>query len=165
MRSEEIDVMLQTPALAPPGSGGAAGDASRPRDPRYAVLDVATSHAHEYFDGLRARRVDPGARIDELRAALGRPLTDEGMDPLSVIDDLVCDVEPGLVASGGPRYFGFVVGGALPVAVAADWLVSSWDQNAVGYALSPALSVAEEAAGGWVRDILGLPSTCSIGFV
>ena len=165
MRSEEIDVMPQTLAIVPPGGRSAAGDASPARDPRYAVLDVATSHAQEYLDGLRSRRVDPGAHIDDLRAALGRPLTDEGVDPLQVIDDLVRDVEPGLVASGGPRYFGFVVGGALPVAVAADWLVSSWDQNAVGYALSPALSVAEEAAGVWVRDLLDLPSTCSIGFV
>src|SRR3978361_36808 len=112
MRSEEIAVMVQTPALVPPRSRGVVDVASRPRARRYAVLDVATSHAHEYFDGLRTRPVDPGACIDDLRAALGRPLTDEGVDPLRVIDDLVRDVEAGLVASGGPRYFGFVVGGA-----------------------------------------------------
>ena len=69
------------------------------------------------------------------------------------------------MASAGPRYFGFVIGGALPVAVAADWLTSAWDQNGGGYVVSPALSVAEEVAAGWVRDLLGLPAGCSVGFV
>lgn len=69
------------------------------------------------------------------------------------------------MASGGPRYFGFVIGGALPVAVAADWLTSAWDQNGGGYVASPALSVAEEVAADWVRDLLGLPVGCSVGFV
>jgi glutamate/tyrosine decarboxylase-like PLP-dependent enzyme len=82
-----------------------------------------------------------------------------------VIEDLARDVEPGLVASAGPRYFGFVIGGALPVAVAADWLTSVWDQNGGGYVASPALSVAEEVAAGWVRDLLGLPADCGVGFV
>lgn len=136
-----------------------------PRDPRYAVLDIAAAHAHEYVADLPERPVGARADIDELRATLGRPLGEAGVDPLTVVDDLVRDADPGLIASGGPRYFGFVVGGALPVAVAADWLVSAWDQNCCGYALSPALSVAEETAAGWVRDVLGLPSTCSIGFV
>jgi glutamate/tyrosine decarboxylase-like PLP-dependent enzyme len=92
-------------------------------------------------------------------------LTDDGENPHEVIADLVRDVDPGLVASGGPRYFGFVIGGALPVAVAADWLTSAWDQNGGGYVASPALSVAEEVAAGWVREILGLPAGCGLGFV
>ncbi len=69
------------------------------------------------------------------------------------------------MASPGPRYFGFVIGGALPVAVAADWLTSAWDQNGGGYDASPALSVAEEVAAGWVRDLLRLPAGCGVGFV
>jgi hypothetical protein len=69
------------------------------------------------------------------------------------------------VASAGPRYFGFVIGGALPVAVAADWLTSAWDQNGGGYVASPALSVAEEVVAGWIRDLLGLPSACGVAFV
>jgi glutamate/tyrosine decarboxylase-like PLP-dependent enzyme len=69
------------------------------------------------------------------------------------------------VASAGPRYFGFVIGGALPVAVAADWLTSAWDQNGGGYVASPALSVAEEVAAGWIRDLLGLPAGSGVGFV
>ena len=105
------------------------------------------------------------ASLAELRSRLTRPLSDDGEDPRAVIEDLAHDVEPGLVASAGPRYFGFVIGGALPVAVAADWLTSAWDQNGGGYVVSPALSVAEEVAAGWVRDLLGLPAGCSVGFV
>jgi glutamate/tyrosine decarboxylase-like PLP-dependent enzyme len=111
------------------------------------------------------RPVGAAAGIDELRSRLARPLEDEGEDPGAVIEDLARDVDPGLVASPGPRYFGFVIGGALPVAVAADWLTSAWDQNGGGYVASPALSVAEEVAAGWVRDLLGLPAACGVGFV
>ena len=82
-----------------------------------------------------------------------------------MIEDLARDADPGLVASAGPRYFGFVIGGALPVAVAADWLSSAWDQNGGGYAASPSLSVAEEVAGRWVIELLGLPPESGIGFV
>ena len=121
-------------------------------DPRYEVLDDAARLAHEYIGSLPSRPVGATAGIDELRSRLARPLSDDGEDPRAVIEDLARDVEPGLVASAGPRYFGFVIGGALPVAVAADWLTSAWDQNGGGYVASPALSVAEEVAAGWVRD-------------
>ena len=82
-----------------------------------------------------------------------------------MIEDLARDVEPGLVASAGPRYFGFVIGGALPVAVAADWLTSAWDQNAGIHEASPALAVAHKVAAGWVRDLLGLPADSGVGIV
>jgi glutamate/tyrosine decarboxylase-like PLP-dependent enzyme len=134
-------------------------------DPRYDVLDDAASLARQFIDGLATRRVGEEASIDELRAALARELTDDGEDPRTVIAELVRDVEPGLVASAGPRYFGFVIGGALPVTVAADWLTSAWDQNGGGYTASPSLSVAEEVAAGWVRELLGLPADCGVGFV
>jgi glutamate/tyrosine decarboxylase-like PLP-dependent enzyme len=138
---------------------------SRRIDPRYEVLDDAARLAHEYIDSLPSRPVGASAGIDELRSRLARPLRDDGEDPRAVIEDLARDVAPGLVASAGPRYFGFVIGGALPVAVAADWLTSAWDQNGGGYVVSPALSVAEEVAAGWVRDLLGLPGGCGVGFV
>jgi glutamate/tyrosine decarboxylase-like PLP-dependent enzyme len=109
--------------------------------------------------------VGASAGLPELRSRLARPLSDDGDDPRTVIRDLARDVEPGLVASAGPRYFGFVIGGALPVAVAADWLTSAWDQNGGGYVASPALSVAEEVAADWVCDLLGLPADCGVGFV
>src|SRR5918994_1801477 len=134
-------------------------------DARYEVLDDAARLAREFLDGLPARGVGAEASVDELRARLIRQLSDEGEDPRAVISDLARDVDPGLIASAGPRYFGFVIGGALPVAVAADWLTSAWDQNGGGYTASPSLSVAEEVAGRWVRELLGLPADCGIGFV
>jgi glutamate/tyrosine decarboxylase-like PLP-dependent enzyme len=163
MYPTEVHVMRQSPLLATTNADRI--ETAAPHDPRYAVLDIAAARAQEYISGLPERAVRARAGIDELRSTLGASLTDEGVDPLTVIDDLVRDADPGLIASSGPRYFGFVVGGALPVAVAADWLVSAWDQNTCGYTLAPALSVAEETAAGWVRESLGLPPTCSIGFV
>src|SRR5512132_312769 len=85
-------------------------------DQRYEVLDDAARLAREYVDSLQSRPVSVQADIDELRSRLARPLSDDGEDPRAVIEDLARDVEPGLVASAGPRYFGFVIGGALPVA-------------------------------------------------
>jgi glutamate/tyrosine decarboxylase-like PLP-dependent enzyme len=134
-------------------------------DERYRVLDAAARLSHEFIDGLSSRPVGSAAGIEQLRSRIARPLSEEGEDPRSVIEELARDVEPGLVASAGPRYFGFVIGGALPVAVAADWLTSAWDQNAGGYVAAPALSVTEEVAAGWVRELLGLPDGCGVGFV
>ena len=134
-------------------------------DTRYDVLDDAARLARAFIDSLPSRPVHARAEIGELRAALGRPLAEDGEDPREVIAALARDVEPGVVASAGPRYFGFVIGGALPAAVAADWLTSAWDQNAGGYVVAPALSVAEEVAAGWLRELLGLPTSCGIGFV
>ena len=134
-------------------------------DQRYGVLTDAARLAGGFLDGLPSRRVGSSGELSELRARLARPLTDAGEDPHTVIDDLAHDVEPGLVASAGPRYFGFVIGGALPVAIAADWLTSAWDQNTGGYVVAPSLSVVEEVAARWVRDVLGLPAGCGVGFV
>jgi glutamate/tyrosine decarboxylase-like PLP-dependent enzyme len=134
-------------------------------DPRYDVLDDAARLARDFTDGLSSRPVGASAGIGELRSRIARPLTADGEDARAVLEDLACDVEPGLVASPGPRYFGFVIGGALPVAVAADWLTSTWDQNAGGYVPAPSLSVVEEVAAGWVRELLGLPPDCGVGFV
>jgi glutamate/tyrosine decarboxylase-like PLP-dependent enzyme len=134
-------------------------------DPRYEVLDDAAGLAHRYLESLGSRPVGARATLEELRARLARPLTDGGEDPRVVVEQLAGDVERGLVASAGPRFFGFVIGGALPVAVAADWLTAAWDQNGGGYAPAPALSVVEEVAAGWVRELLGLPATAGVGFV
>jgi glutamate/tyrosine decarboxylase-like PLP-dependent enzyme len=134
-------------------------------DPRYDILEDAVRLAREFTDGLPSRPVGAQAEIDELRSRIARPLTADGEDARVVLEDLARDVEPGLVASAGPRYFGFVIGGALPVAVGADWLTSTWDQNAGGYMVAPSLSVVEEVAAGWVRDLLGLPADASVGFV
>ena len=87
------------------------------------------------------------------------------MPPDAVIEALASAGVTGTVASTGPRYFGFVVGGSLPAALAADWLVSTWDQNAGIFVLSPLASTIEQIAGSWLRDLAGLPATMSFGFV
>src|SRR3954463_10595390 len=134
-------------------------------DTRYEVLGDAARLAREFADGLGERHIGEVASIEELRSSLRRPLSDAGEDPRTVIAELARDVDPGLIASAGPRYFGFVIGGSLPAAVAADWLVSAWDQNCGGYVAAPALSVVEEAAASWVLDLLGLPAQSSVAFV
>lgn len=135
---------------------------------RDTLLLRAANHALWYLRGVNERPVRALATSDELRAALGGPLPERGHlpgDAIEAIDALVRAGEVGTVASQGPRFFGFVVGGSLPVATAADWLVSTWDQNAGIYALSPLVSVVEEITIGWIRDLLNLPSEWNGGFV
>jgi glutamate/tyrosine decarboxylase-like PLP-dependent enzyme len=83
------------------------------------------------------------------------------VDPVQVVDDLVRDVEGGLLGSAGGRFFAWVIGGSLPSALAADWLTSTWDQNAALYACSPAEAVIEEACGAWLKELLRLPPTAT----
>ena len=129
------------------------------------LLRSTAALAIDYLDGVGDRPVGRPVAADRLRDALGRgPLPAAGEDPAQIVASLAAAVEPGLVASAGPRYFGFVVGGSLPAALAADWLTSAWDQNAFSYAASPAGSVVEETAGRWVRELLGLPPEASTGF-
>src|SRR5205823_11616375 len=87
------------------------------------------------------------------------------IDPADVVSALAHAAEPGIVTTTGPRYFGFVTGGALPATVAAEWLTTVWDHPAVLFVLSPAASVFEEVASAWLLDLLRLPATASVGFV
>jgi len=121
--------------------------------------------ASAFLETIDTRPVNARATFATLLAALGGPIPDGPQDPMMVIDHLVRSAEPGLVASAGPRYFGFVTGGSLPAAVAAEWLASTWDQNAALHVLSPAMSAIEEVAAGWILDLLRLPPTASVGFV
>ncbi len=128
------------------------------------LLKRTADLAQEFLDSLPTRRVGPAVSVEELRAALGGPLPERGEDDLRVIEHLARAAEPGLVGMAGPRYFGFVIGGHVPASLAADWLTSTWDQNATLYVTSPANSVVEEVAAGWVLELLGLPATASVGF-
>lgn len=129
------------------------------------LLDQARGIAGSWLRALPDRHVGPLVDASALRVALDRPLTDAGEAPCTVLDELARDLEPGLVASGGPRYHGFVVGGALPVALAADWLVSAYDQMAGMHSSSPGMAVLEEIAAAWVLDTLRLPASAGVGFV
>ena len=128
-------------------------------------LSLAAAHAKRFLDGLGDRPVRAGVDAAAIREVLGGPVPDVGESPDAVIDALAEGADPGLVASAGPRHFGFVIGGALPAALAADWLVSAWDQCAAFHSLSPAAAAIEEIAADWTLDLLGLPGSASVGFV
>jgi glutamate/tyrosine decarboxylase-like PLP-dependent enzyme len=147
---------MSSPSTRPPDAERLAG---------CRALESAAARAQEYLDGLGRRPVRAAASVSELRAQLAEPLADEGLPPEVVVRELARAAEPGLVASAGPRSFGFVIGGSHPAAVAADWLTSAWDQNAGLCATSPAAAVVEEVAAAWLLDLLGLPREASVGFV
>jgi glutamate/tyrosine decarboxylase-like PLP-dependent enzyme len=132
--------------------------------------DVAAplAEAHDlslrYVDSLPHRHVGGTATRASLVDAFGGPLPDEPQDPAAVIRALAEAAEPGLVATSSGRFFGFVEGGVLPAALAADWLTATWDQNPGFNVLSPAGAAAEEVVAEWLLDLLGLPETASVGF-
>lgn len=129
-----------------------------------AALARAAELAREFVAGLAARPVPGTVSLEELRARFGGPLPVQGADPIEVVEDLAANADGGLVASAGPRFFGFVVGGTLPAAIGADWLTTAWDQNAGLYVIGPAAAVAEEVSGAWLIDLFGLPAGSSVGF-
>jgi glutamate/tyrosine decarboxylase-like PLP-dependent enzyme len=129
------------------------------------ALAAAAAGATRFLRGLPERPVAATAGADELAARLGGPLPDGPSDPAEVVARLAELADDGLVATAGPRFFGFVVGGSLPAALAADWLAAAWDQNAGLFVLGPAAATVEDVAAGWLADLLGLPSTVSTGFV
>ena len=130
-----------------------------------ALLRQTADLAADFLDSLEERPVFPHVSVDELRAALHVRLQDAPMDPAQVVEELATAAEPGLVAMPSGRYFGFVIGGGLPAALAADWLTSAWDQNAGLYVGGPSASVVEQVVREWVCELLGLPPDSSIGFV
>ena len=129
------------------------------------LLVAAAERAAAFRASLGERRVFPSATADDLRAALGGPLPEGPTDAARVLAELADAAEPGIVASAGGRYFGFVIGGSVDASVAADVLAAGWDQNAGLYVTSPASSVVEEVAGAWLLELLGLPGDASFGFV
>jgi glutamate/tyrosine decarboxylase-like PLP-dependent enzyme len=129
------------------------------------LLGLTAGIAADYMESLATHAVFPDVTPEQLRAALGGPLPDQPTDARRVVTELAEAAEAGLVRTGSGRYFGFVIGGALPAALAADWLTSAWDQNAGFYAAGPSASVVEQVTREWIVDLLGLPADASIGFV
>jgi glutamate/tyrosine decarboxylase-like PLP-dependent enzyme len=129
------------------------------------LLRLTAELAADYVETLGERPVFPDVTPEELREALGGPLPDEPLDAEQVVRELSAAAEPGTVALGSGRYFGFVIGGSLPAALAADWLTSAWDQNAGLYVAGPAASVVEQVVREWLVDVFGLPADASIGYV
>ena len=106
------------------------------------ALDAAYVAALQYFERVATRQVGASADANTLRGALGGLLPERGEPAARVVEELARKADPGIVASAGPRFFGFVIGGSLPAAVAADWLATAWDQNAGLFVLSPAAAIA-----------------------
>jgi glutamate/tyrosine decarboxylase-like PLP-dependent enzyme len=129
------------------------------------LLRRTTDHALEFLASLAQRPVCPTASPAELRAALDRPFPETGLAPEQVIDELVHDASAGLLGTPSGRFFGWVIGGTLPAAMAADWLTSAWDQNAAIHACSPAAAIVEEISGRWLKELLGIPSSASFALV
>jgi glutamate/tyrosine decarboxylase-like PLP-dependent enzyme len=133
-------------------------------DDRRPLLRQTAELAGDFLQSLSTRPVRASASRAELLEALGGPLPEHGEAPGEVVSDLARGAEPGIVASAGPRYFGFVIGGGLPSAVAADWLTTAWDQNGFSFVMSPAAMVVEEVAAAWLLELFGLPPGSSVGF-
>jgi glutamate/tyrosine decarboxylase-like PLP-dependent enzyme len=130
-----------------------------------ALLELTASIAADYLESLGDRPVFPDVTPEQLRAALGGPLPEGPVEPGRVVSELAAAAGRGVVATGSGRYFGFVIGGATPAALAADWLATAWDQNAGLYVGGPSASVVEQVTREWIVDLLGLPEHASIGFV
>lgn len=132
---------------------------------RERLLAETARRAAAFLDEVGERPLAPAVDLATLRSTLGGELAEAGEDAAAVVARLDREMRPGLVGNVGPRFFGFVVGGVHPVALAADWLVATWDQNLGLHMLSPPESVAEEIAARWIVELLGLPREASVGFV
>ena len=136
---------------------------AQPDDYRKA-LERAHDHSLQWLESMGTRPVAPRQNADEIAAHFRVPLQESGVDPAEVVDELATFAEPGLMAIPSGRFYGWVMGGTLPAALASDSLVSAWDQNTgIRYA-TPASAAIEEAAEDWLLDLLGLPPTSGVGF-
>jgi len=129
------------------------------------VLAAAMDHTLRHVAPDEDLPVAAHTTLEELRKRVDLPLGNAGMDPVQVLDEIVEAVRDGLARTTSGRFFGWVIGGALPAALAADWMTSAWDQNAGLYAVSPAGAVVEETAGRWLKELLRLPLSASFAFV
>ncbi|MHA6667682.1 pyridoxal phosphate-dependent decarboxylase family protein [Homoserinimonas sp. A447] len=128
------------------------------------ALNQAHHHAEQWLTSMPSREVRPQLTADQLATQFDEPFHEDGADPVDVVDELVRRVEPGLMAMPSGRFFGWVIGGTLPAALGADWLVSAWDQNTALRFATPGVAAVEQNAGDWLLDLLGLPAGCDVGF-
>jgi glutamate/tyrosine decarboxylase-like PLP-dependent enzyme len=133
-------------------------------DSREAALSRAHELALTWLGSLEERSVVPVATAAEVADRLGRELPAGPTDPLEVVDLLASASADGLTAMSSGRFFGFVIGGTHPAGLAADWLVSAWDQNNGLRAVTPATAGVEDVAAAWLLDLLGLPPAAAVGF-
>lgn len=138
---------------------------SAPNDPLRAALTAALDHALAFRAADADAPVAAQASLEDLRAKFHLPLTAEGHPSEQVTRELIHAAEGGISRNTGGRFYGWVMGGSTPAALAADWLTSTWDQNAGAYAVAPAAAVAEEVAGEWLKDLLHLPAEASFALV
>ena len=129
------------------------------------VLEQSLKHATDFLSNLDEMAISADIPHQVLRDKLSYPLVEEGLSPEQVIDELAENVKDGILGSTSGRFFGWVIGGAFPVAIAADWLATTWDQNAAIAACSPSAAIVEEVCGEWLKDLLQLPKSASFGFV
>jgi len=129
------------------------------------ALERVAQEILAYRSALPEQRVGAGATRADVRRVLDAPLNEEPVELETVVEDLIAAAGPGLVSSAGPRYFGFVIGGSGDAAVAGDLLTTGWDQNAFNEATSPASIAFEDAAGRWLKELLHLPASASVGYV
>ncbi len=129
------------------------------------VMAKAASHAIAYRRTIAGAPTTPVADYAIIHAAFAAPTPQEGLPADRVIADLVAHATPGIRASTGPRFYGWVIGNSHPVGVAADWLTAAWGQNAANVLAAPAAAAVEAVAAGWLLDLLGLPTTASVGMV
>lgn len=136
-----------------------------PADAYRRALERAHEHAIRYLDTLDTAPVCARATAEELRSRLRFPLPQAGTPPEKVIDDFVAATKDGLLGSTTGRFFAWVIGGSLPSAVAADWLVTAWDQNSGMFTTAPAMAITEEVVGEWLLELFGLPRHSSFALV
>src|SRR3954454_3636606 len=128
------------------------------------ILGRALAHAHRWLESVPGRRVPATGTAGDVAVRLGTELPEQGRPAADVLDGLADAVEPGLMANASGRFFGWVMGASLPTALAADWLVSAWDQNAGMRDATPGVVGVEEVAAAWLLELLGLPSASGVGF-
>jgi glutamate/tyrosine decarboxylase-like PLP-dependent enzyme len=134
-------------------------------DGKYQVLEDAARRAGDYLRSLRTRAVAPSPAAIAALQELDESLPQSASDPAETLALLDRIVSPATMAMAGPRFFGFVIGGSLPIALAANWLAGSWDQNTALYEVTPAVARIEEVASRWLLELLGLPASTAVSFV